>query len=143
MHTRFKIAAVTLSLLCVSVGLWRWLAVQSSAIDQSICDTRDPLSTCAAQPQFGIPAGELVVLAPELASAGVTDGSLAVIRFVAKANAADITKLLADNKASVIDGPKTGGMYTIRLPETGSAKNDLIKRMQAQSAIVELIATVQ
>jgi hypothetical protein len=34
-------------------------------------------------------------------------------------------------------------MIKIRLPATGQAKNDLIKRMQAQSQIVEFIATVQ
>ena len=84
-----------------------------------------------------------MVVEPELASTGTTDGSLAVIRFAPKADAAAIAKFLADNKASVIAGPKSGGMYTVRLPETGQAKNDLIKRMQAQSGIVEFIATVQ
>jgi hypothetical protein len=79
----------------------------------------------------------------ELASAGVTDGTLAVIRFAPKADAADITKFLLANKASMIDGPKSGGIYTIRLSETGKAKDDLIKRMQTQSTIVEFIATVQ
>jgi hypothetical protein len=36
----------------------------------------------------------------------------------------------------------SGGMYTIRLPETGKAKEDHIKQM-AQSTIVELIAPKQ
>jgi hypothetical protein len=47
------------------------------------------------------------------------------------------------NKASMIDGPLTGGIYTIRLPESGKAKEDHIKQMQAQSAIVDFIATKQ
>ena len=143
MQTRNKIAAATLSLLFVSVGLWRGFAVQSPADDQIDCNARDPLSPCAIQPHYGIPVGDVVVLEPELSSAGVADGSLAVIRFAPKADAADIAKFLADNEASVIDGPKSGEMYTIRLPLTGQAKNDLIKRMQAQSTIVEFIATVQ
>jgi hypothetical protein len=42
-----------------------------------------------------------------------------------------------------VDGPKNGAIYTIRLPETGQAKDGLIKRMQAESAVVESIATVQ
>jgi anti-sigma factor RsiW len=78
-----------------------------------------------------------------LASAGVTDASLAIIRFASKADVANITKFLEVNKASVIEGPKSGGIYTIRLPVTGKEKNDLIKRMQAQSDILEFIATVQ
>jgi hypothetical protein len=79
----------------------------------------------------------------ELASAGVADGTLAVIRFAPKADAVDITKFLVANKVSLVDGPKNGSIYTVRLPETGPAKDDMIKRMQAQSTIVEFIATVQ
>jgi hypothetical protein len=79
----------------------------------------------------------------ELASAGGGDQKLAVIRFAPKADAADIARFLATNKISVVDGPKSGGMYTIRLPETGKAKDDLIQQMQAQSAIVEFITTVR
>jgi len=44
----------------------------------------------------------------------------------------------------MIDGPTTaGGMYTIRLPETGKAKEDHIRQMAAQTAIVDLIAPKQ
>jgi hypothetical protein len=78
----------------------------------------------------------------ELASAGVTNASLAIIRFSPRANAADITKFLEVNNASVVDGPNSGGMYTIRLPTVGQEKNDLIKQMQTQS-IVAFVATVQ
>ena len=63
--------------------------------------------------------------------------------FAPKADAADITNFLVANKASLVDGPKNGAIYTIRLPETGQAKDELIKRMQAQTTIVEFIATVQ
>jgi hypothetical protein len=34
-------------------------------------------------------------------------------------------------------------MYTIRLPETGKAKEEHIKQMQAQTSIVEIIAPKQ
>jgi hypothetical protein len=78
----------------------------------------------------------------ELASVGVTDTSLAVIRFAPKAEAVGITKFLEIHNVSVVDGPKSSGMFTIRLPETGRAKDDLLKQMEAQSAIVEFIATV-
>ncbi len=143
MHTQYKLSLAALSLLCISVGVWRGLAVQSTAIEQAGCNPHDPLSSCAAAPQNGIPAGDLVFGGPEMASAGVTDGSLAAIRFVPKADAADIAKFLAANQATMVEGPKTGGMYTIRLPATGKAKDDLVKRMQAQTTIVELIAPLQ
>jgi hypothetical protein len=84
------------------------------------------------------------VTEPVLSSAEVRDGSLAAIRFAAKAEAGEITKFLLANNASVIDGPTTGGgMYTIRLSETGKAKEDHIKQMQAQTSIVEMIAPKQ
>jgi hypothetical protein len=79
----------------------------------------------------------------DLASAEVRDGSLAAVRFTSKAEVGEINKFLLANNASVIDGPMTGGMYTIRLPETGKAKEDHIKQMQAQTSIVELIAPKQ
>jgi hypothetical protein len=78
----------------------------------------------------------------ELASAGATDG-LAVIRFDPKADAAEITRFLVAYDASMIDGPKTGGIFTIRLPVTGHAKDDLIMRMRAQSSTVQFIANFQ
>jgi hypothetical protein len=79
----------------------------------------------------------------EMASADVSDGTLAAIRFAAKAESGQITAFLQANKASMIDGPMTGGIYTIRLPESGKAKEDHIKQMQAQSGIVDFIATKQ
>jgi hypothetical protein len=70
------------------------------------------------------------------------DGTLAAIRFAPKAEAGQIAAFLSANKASMIDGPMTGGIYTIRLPETGKAKEDHIKQM-AQSTIVDLIGPKQ
>jgi hypothetical protein len=78
-----------------------------------------------------------------LASADVSDGTLAAIRFAPKAQAEQITAFLSANQASMIDGPVTGGMYTIRLRETGKAKEDHIKLMAQQTAVVELIAPKQ
>jgi hypothetical protein len=80
----------------------------------------------------------------ELASAEVSDGTLAAIRFTPQAEMSQITAFLIANKASMIDGPNTaGGTYTIRLPETGKAKEDHIRQMAAQTAIVDLIAPKQ
>jgi hypothetical protein len=89
-------------------------------------------------------AKQETVTHPELASAEVSDGTLAAIRFTPKAEMGQITAFLIANKASMIDGPTTaGGMYTIRLPETGKAKEDHIRQMAAQTAIVDLIAPKQ
>jgi hypothetical protein len=79
----------------------------------------------------------------ELASAPAADGSLAVIRFTAKTDMETITKFLAANNATFVDGPLPGGTYKIRLPATGAAKDEIIKKMNTDSSIVEFAATVQ
>jgi hypothetical protein len=93
-------------------------------------------------------AGTEVASAPtvssaELASADVSDGTLAAIRFAPKADVAEITNFLIANKASIVDGPKSGGVYVIRLPATGQTKDDLITGMNAKTAIVEFVTTVR
>jgi hypothetical protein len=138
MHTRFKIAAVALALSGIMVVAWRGLTHESAD-----CNFADPLSVCVDAPQLGTPAGDLVVTGPDLASTRVKDGTLAVIRFAPQALAADITEFLDAYSITMVDGPKSGGMYTVRLPQTGKTKNDLIKRLQIETAIVDFIAGVQ
>jgi anti-sigma factor RsiW len=67
------------------------------------------------------------------ASAG---GSHVLVRFAPDASVADITRFLEANKASVIDGPKPGGLY--RLSVTAAGKDDLagvVATMQASKVI--------
>jgi hypothetical protein len=144
MRIRYKIAIIAFSLSCITIGVWRGSAVQSTSVNPADCNADDLLSRCAARPELGIPSGDLPVVAgPELASAGVSDDNLAIIRFTSTAEAAAITEFLMVNNASLIDGPRIGGLYTIQLRYTDKAKVDHIKRMQAQSAIVDFIAAVQ
>jgi hypothetical protein len=142
MRTGLKVAVIAFALSGISIGVWRGVADQR-AIDAADCNIQDPLSPCAPVPPLGIPAGDLVFTEPELASARVADGALASIRFAPKAEAGDITEFLAANSLRMVDGPKVGGMYTIRLPEAGKTKGDLIKRLQVETAIVDFIAAVQ
>ncbi len=79
----------------------------------------------------------------QLASVAMSGGTAVAIRFAPTADIGQITAFLLANGASMIDGPISGGIYRIRLPETGKAKDDHIKRIQAQSGIVDFIATVQ
>jgi hypothetical protein len=143
MHTRLKVAAIIVALSGIAVGIWREFADQRSAIEQADCTIADPLSSCAVGPKLGIAADDLVTAQPALASARLDDGTLATIRFAPQAQAADITEFLDVNSITLVDGPKSGGMYTVRLPEIGKAKRELIKRLQIETAIVDFIATVQ
>ena len=143
MHTRLKVAAIALAVCGISVGLWSALAGRQSALDPIDCNIQAPLPRCTDQQGLRIAANDIVINEPELASAPVNDGTLARIRFAPTAAAGDITEFLIANSISVVDGPKTGDMYTVRLPVIGKKKVDLIKRSAVETAIVDFIATVQ
>jgi len=76
----------------------------------------------------------------------VPAGTYALIGFSPQASAADVTKFLDAHKASVVDGPKPGGLYRIRLSMTALPKEDLariVKQMQDESKIVRFVAATE
>jgi hypothetical protein len=73
-------------------------------------------------------------------------GSYALIGFAPQASAADVTKFLEAHNASVVDGPKPGGLYRIRVSMTALPKEDLariVKQMQVDSKIVRFVAATE
>ena len=73
-------------------------------------------------------------------------GSYALIGFTPQASAADVTKFLEAHKASIVEGPKPGGLYRIRVSTTALPKNDLaaiVKQMQDDSKIVRFVAATE
>src|ERR1700732_5008423 len=75
-----------------------------------------------------------------------TVGSYALIGFTPQASAADVTKFLEAHKASIVEGPKPGGLYRIRVSATALSKNDLaaiVKQMQDDSKIGRLVAATE
>jgi hypothetical protein len=75
--------------------------------------------------------------------ANASDGSYAMVRFIPQANSVEITNFLGAHKASMVDGPKPGGLYRIRLSATPLPKDEIariVKRMQDESRIVGFIA---
>ena len=73
-------------------------------------------------------------------------GSYALIGFSPQASAADVTKFLEAHKASIVEGPKPGGLYRIRVSATALSKNDLaaiVKQMQDDSKIVRFVAATE
>jgi len=75
-----------------------------------------------------------------LASAETNEAPMAAIRFAPQATATEIGLFLDAHKATMIGGPKNS-QYTIRFTELPKAElTSAIKRMQADSKIVEFIA---
>ena len=66
------------------------------------------------------------------------DNAFVAIRFNPQASAADITKFLADNKASIVGGPGSGGMFKLRVSEKSMSDSELsavAKRMSAHPVV--------
>jgi hypothetical protein len=70
------------------------------------------------------------------------DAALVAVRFKPEASVADITKFLADNKAVVVDGPLSGGLFKLRVSDKGLSEQELsavVKKM-TESPVVALAA---
>jgi hypothetical protein len=77
---------------------------------------------------------------PQLASYGEhvkSPGTFALVRFAPQASAADITRFLEENKATIVGGP-SAGFYRLRLAVTGMPKDEfagLIKKFQEDKTV--------
>jgi anti-sigma-K factor RskA len=66
-------------------------------------------------------------------------GTFAMVRFAREASAAEITRFLEDYQATLVDGPKPGGFYRVRIAMKAMAKEELarvVSRMR-QDRVVE------
>jgi anti-sigma-K factor RskA len=66
-------------------------------------------------------------------------GTFAMVRFAREASAGEITRFLEDYQATLVDGPKPGGFYRVRLTMKSLAKEELariVSRMR-QERVVE------
>ena len=62
-----------------------------------------------------------------------------MVRFARQASAAEITKFLETYQATLVDGPREGGVYRVRIAMTSLAKEELgrvVTRMR-QERVVE------
>jgi anti-sigma factor RsiW len=88
--------------------------------------------------QAGILAGVFVKEgAPSFSTVGITvnqDASRVAVRFNPQASAAEITKFLSDNKAAVVGGPDTGGMFKLSLSDRSLSETELSAVVKAMSA---------
>ena len=81
-----------------------------------------------------------------LASQENLAGSYLAVRFAPQATATEVTNFLGAYKATVVEGPKQFGLYTIKLSETklpADEVNKIVRQMQEESKIVSLVAVKQ
>ena len=92
--------------------------------------------------QAGILAGVFVKEGgPGFTTASLTlndDSAIVAVRFKPQASAADITKFLADNNASIVGGPQSGGLFKLRVSEKAlpdAELSALAKKMAAHPVV--------
>ncbi len=69
-------------------------------------------------------------------------GAFALVRFNPNATAAEITRFFDAHKASVVDGPRPGGVYRVRLAATSLSKDELTKRVAQLSEDKNIVAFI-
>jgi hypothetical protein len=97
------------------------------------------------EPGSEVPATYRTASAPTRSLAPVV-GSYVLIGFTQQTSAADVTKFLDAHKASIVDGPKPGGLYRIRVSAAALPKRDLaaiVKQMQDDSKVVRFVAPTE
>ena len=69
-----------------------------------------------------------------------TDGTFVAVRFKPDASAAQITKFLADSKATVVGGPIAGGMFKLRVSDSAMSEQELsaVVKTMAENPVVGL-----
>jgi hypothetical protein len=73
----------------------------------------------------------------------VESGSFALVRFSPTATAADVSALLRSFNAVIVDGPKPGGVYRVKI-STQTLGNDqleeILRQMRARSDIIAFVS---
>jgi hypothetical protein len=65
-------------------------------------------------------------------------GAFVAVRFNPQASAADITKFLADNKATIVGGPASGALFTLHVSNNTLSEDELsaiVKKMMANPVV--------
>jgi hypothetical protein len=73
-------------------------------------------------------------------------GSFALVRFNPAASAADLTRFFDEHKVSLVEGPRAGGIYRIRVSANTLGKDELTKliaRLAEDKNVVAFIAPSQ
>jgi anti-sigma factor RsiW len=77
---------------------------------------------------------------------GLEVASYALVRFVPQASMADVNKFLDSRDAAIVDGPKPGGVYRVRVAHGALSQRELsrlVKEMEAAKNIVSFAAPTE
>jgi hypothetical protein len=75
-------------------------------------------------------------------SGPVSQGTLLLVQFAENASLTDITALLQDLNMTIVDGPKAGGLFKLRIGLNNLTPEERNKRMNSLSARKDLVLFV-
>ncbi len=87
-----------------------------------------------------------VPTAPTVTTRGIQVASYALVQFAPQASMADVNKFLDGRGAAIVDGPKPGGYYRVRVAQGGLSRQEfgrLVKEMEAAKSIVSSALPVE
>ncbi|MFI4973633.1 MAG: hypothetical protein ACHP84_03725 [Caulobacterales bacterium] len=76
--------------------------------------------------------------------AGVQTGAFVLIQFAPDAASSDVTAFLEANHAQIVEGPKPGGIYRVRVAAAGLPKDklaDIVQRLEKDKAVAFVAAS--
>lgn len=76
-------------------------------------------------------------------TAQAQDGQFAIVAFAPGATADRIDALLRDTHATIVDGPRAGGLYRLRLADKATDAKTvaaLVERLKAETGVIRLVA---
>ena len=98
-----------------------------------------------AQTAFTVHVGKESSTGSYQTASATIEGSVVAVRFVPSASAADINRFLEHYKATVVGGPRSGGLYRVRIADVVISQDELRKIVagMAHEKVVEFAAAVQ
>jgi hypothetical protein len=78
-------------------------------------------------------------------AAALAENTAIAVRFASSAQMAEITELLTAYRAAIVDGPRPGGFYRLRIADASAAQDELadVATRMAREPIIEFAAVVQ
>lgn len=77
---------------------------------------------------------------------GTARGSFVLVQFAQDANADEITRLLTEFGAKIVDGPKPGGIYNIRISDTNldeAERDTILKALRSRANLIIFAAPAE
>jgi hypothetical protein len=125
----------------VSLNLGAWLTAFITSLQPRTLAYGAMAAALAIVLQAGVLTGMFVKEGGGYTTASLPqteEGAFVSVRFNPQASAADITKFLADNKATIVGGPTAGGLFKLRVADRQLPAADLsaiAKKMEDNPAI--------